>query len=229
MCTDDATRASITGARRAADERHVDHDGGPIVKRANISTRAGNTACKRSLSRTPSSLSTSAHGTWCRASRSPKRPGRCSTRRPRSSASASPRTTGGTSACTGSRAPGSRPSSPGHRPRLDVERPANARGRGRHLGRGAREVPRVPPARRPRDLQGRDLLGAEHQHLPRSALGPRSRDVRRVPAPHGAPGGRVLPRTARGGPSLPEARGHAEALRRPPRARRAAPRLRRGG
>ena len=52
------------------------------------------------------------------------------------------------------------------------------------LRRGAREAPRVPAARQPAALPGAHLLVAEHQHLPRSALGARAGDVRRGSVPH---------------------------------------------
>ncbi len=59
----------------------------------------------------------------------------------------------------------------------------------RHLRRGPRQVQRVRPPRQARHLPGPDLLDAEHQPVPRSALGPRHGDLRRrsVPdRPHGA-------------------------------------------
>ena len=115
----------------------------------------------------------------------------------------------------------------GDRPGGDVERRAAARGRGRDLRRGARQAPRVPAPGRPRHVQGADVLVAQHQHLPRPALGARPRDLRRMPVPDRAAGRRVLPRAAGRRPELPEGRRDAQALRRAQRPRGAAPQLRR--
>ena len=79
----------------------------------------------------------------------------------------------------------------GHRHGRLVRPGADARGRDGHQRRGARQAPRVRAARAARPLPGPDLLVAEHQHLPRPALGPRPGDLRRGPVPHRAHGRRV--------------------------------------
>ena len=53
-------------------------------------------------------------------------------------------------------------------------------------------------------LPGPDLLVAEHQHLPRPALGPRPGDLRRGSVPHRAHGRRVRQGAAGRRPALPE-------------------------
>ena len=63
----------------------------------------------------------------------------------------------------------------GDRPGGHLRRAADARGRDRHQRRGARQAPRVRAARPARPLPGPHVLVAEHQHLPRPALGPRAR------------------------------------------------------
>ena len=108
-----------------------------------------------------------------------------------------------------------------------VRHAPDARGRDRHQRRGARQAPRVRAPRPARALPGPDLLVAEHQHLPRPALGPRPGDLRRRSVPHRAHGRRVRQGTAGRRPALPEGRGHRQALRRAQRPRGGAPRLRR--
>ncbi len=70
-------------------------------------------------------------------------------------------------------------------------------GRG-HQHRGAREAPaRAGGARwKQRNLRGAGLLGAKHQHLPRSALGTGPGDLRRGSVPDGADGRGVRDRDA---------------------------------
>jgi hypothetical protein len=58
-----------------------------------------------------------------------------------------------------------------------------------------------PPAGQPRDLPRADLLVAEHQHLPRSALGPGPGNLRRMPVPD-VPAGRGVREGPAGG-SIP--------------------------
>ena len=66
-------------------------------------------------------------------------------------------------------------------------------------------------------VPGPHLLGAQHQHLPRPALGPRPGDLRRRPVPDGAHG-RGVHRGLQGTTRVPEDRRHRQALRRPQRA-----------
>ncbi len=77
------------------------------------------------------------------------------------------------------------------------------------------------------DLQRADLLVAEHQHLPRSALGPGPGDLRRGPVPHGRHGRRLRQGPAGRRSALPEAGRHAQALCRPQRPRVGPPLVRR--
>ncbi len=74
-----------------------------------------------------------------------------------------------------------------------------------------------------------DLLVAQHQPLPRSALGTRPGNVRRGSVPHRSHGGPVHPWHAGRRSHVPQDRLHGEALRRPQRPRTRPPHLRRGG
>ncbi len=96
-----------------------------------------------------------------------------------------------------------------------------------HLHRGARQVPPGHARRPPRDVLRAHLLGAQRQHLPRSALGTRPGDLRRGSVPHRAHGGRLRHRHAGRRPEVLQGRLHAQALRRPQRAGAAAARLQR--
>ena len=103
-----------------------------------------------------------------------------------------PPTSGGTRRCTASRAPAPRPCfrrRSAWRPRFDptlmheVATAISDEARAKHHEferRGLRGA-----------LPGPDVLVAEHQHLPRSALGPRPGDLRRGSLPHRAHGRRV--------------------------------------
>ena len=82
-------------------------------------------------------------------------------------------------------------------------------------------------ARQAEPLPGPRVLVAEHQHLPRPALGPRAGDLRRRPVPHGRDRHRVRQGHAGRRPALPEDGRDGEALRGPQRPRAAAPRVRR--
>ena len=93
--------------------------------------------------------------------------------------------------------------------------------------RGAREAPRVRAARPARALSGPDVLVAQHQHLPRPALGARPGDLRRGPVPDRPHGRRVRHRPAGRRPALPEGRRDREALRRAQRTGGRSPSLRR--
>ena len=115
----------------------------------------------------------------------------------------------------------------GDRARRHLRRAAAARGRRRDLRRGAREAPRVRAARPARALSGPDVLVAQHQHLPRPALGPRPGDLRRGPVPDRPHGRRVRHRPAGRRPALPEGRRDRQALRRAQRTRGRSPPLRR--
>ena len=96
------------------------------------------------------------------------------------------------------------------------------------LRRGARQAPRVPAPGRSRALQGADVLVAEHQHLPRPALGARPRDLRRGSVPDRRAWASRSVRGLQGDdPRYLKTVATPEALRRTQRPRRAAPRLRR--
>ena len=60
----------------------------------------------------------------------------------------------------------------------------------------------------PRAVRRPDLLVAQHQHLPRSALGARPGDLRRRPLPDRAAGRGLHPRAAGRRPALPQDRRH---------------------
>ena len=80
---------------------------------------------------------------------------------------------------------------------------ADARGRHGDQRRGARQAPRVRAARPARPLPGAHVLVAEHQHLPRPALGTRPGNLRRGPVSHRAHGRRVREGPAGRRPALP--------------------------
>ena len=89
----------------------------------------------------------------------------------------------------------------------------------RHRHRGPGRARAGSARRRLDDLSRPRLLGAQHQHLPRSPLGPRTGDLRRGPVPH-RPHGRRLRHGHAGLRSTLLPRDlHAEALRRAQRAR----------
>ena len=89
--------------------------------------------------------------------------------------------------------------------------------------------PREPRGPRRADLPGAHLLLAEHQHLPRPALGPRAGDLRGGPVPDGQARRRVHHGPAGQRPRSPGGHRHRQALRGSQRPRAAAPRLRREG
>ena len=74
--------------------------------------------------------------------------------------------------------------SAGHRLRRHVGRQSDLPHGHRHLGRVPREVSRVSPPESSPAVSGPHHLVAEHQSLPRSAMGPRAGDVRRRSVPH---------------------------------------------
>ena len=117
----------------------------------------------------------------------------------------------------------------GDRPGGHLGRRADAARRDGDLRRGAGHEQRLAGARQARPLPGPRLLVAEHQHLPRPALGPRPGDLRRGPVPHRRHRHRVRARHAGQRPAVPEDGRHRQALRGPQRTRVAAPRLRRAG
>ena len=92
---------------------------------------------------------------------------------------------GGTRRCTASRGPGG-PRSSRRRSRLAAtwDTDLMLRVATGDLGRGPRHEQRVGGARQAQPLPGPRLLVAQHQHLPRPALGPRAGDLRRGPVPH---------------------------------------------
>ena len=100
-------------------------------------------------------------------------------------------------------------------------------------GHGARGPGQVQPGREGRARRAHDgrpdVLLAEHQHLPRPALGPRAGDLRRGSLPLRPPRGRLHHRHAGRRPRPPGRDGHGEALRRALRPGAAAARLRREG
>ena len=101
---------------------------------------------------------------------------------------------------------------------------------GRDRARGARQVQpgREGRPRRPHDGRA-DVLLAQHQHLPRPALGPRAGDLRRGSLPRGSARRRVHQGHAGRRPGSPRRHGHREALRGALRPGAPAPRLRREG
>ena len=84
----------------------------------------------------------------------------------------------------------------------------------------------VPPGQA-RPLPGPHLLVAQHQHLPRPALGAGAGDVRRGPVPHRPPGRRLREGPAGRRPALLQGHRHRQALRRPQRPGAGPPPLRR--
>ena len=100
-------------------------------------------------------------------------------------------------------------------------------------GHGARGPGQVQPGREGRACRAHDgrpdVLLAEHQHLPRPALGPRAGDLRRGPLPLRPPRGRLHHRHAGRRPRPPGRDRHGQALRRALRPGAAAARLRREG
>ena len=105
---------------------------------------------------------------------------RCAMARPRFRGWACPSTTGGTRGCTGWRFAGNATNFPqaiGMAATWDTA--WCIAWRRRHLHRGARQVQPGAAGGRPRALLRAHLLGAEHQYLSRSALGPRAGDLRR--------------------------------------------------
>ena len=117
--------------------------------------------------------------------------------------------------------------SPGHRQRGHVGCAAAGAHRRRRFHRGPRQVQRRHSPQHARPLLRPHHLVAQHQHLPRPALGPRPGDLRRGPVPDRPP--RHCVRQGHPGrrPALPARHGHAQALRRAQRPRVHAPRSRR--
>ncbi len=102
----------------------------------------------------------------------------------------------------------------GHRSRGHLGYGPDGPHRGYHLHRSARQVQRCDPQRKPRPLLRADVLVAEHQHLPRPALGPRPGDIRRRSVSHGPHGRSVYSRHAGERSALLQSDCHREALRR---------------
>ena len=71
-----------------------------------------------------------------------------------------------------------------HRPRRHLGHGPHLPRRHRHLRRSPRQEQRIRPPRQAQHLSGPHLLDAQHQPLPRSALGPRHGDLRRRSVPH---------------------------------------------
>ena len=113
----------------------------------------------------------------------------------------------------------------GHLRRADASRDGAS-----HGPRGPRQVQPGRARRACRAHDGRpDVLLAEHQHLPRPALGPRPGDLRRGSLPLRPPRGRLHHRHAGRRPRPSGRDGHGQALRRALRPRAPAARLRRQG
>ena len=112
-----------------------------------------------------------------------------------------------------------RPDRPGHgvpagdRARRGLGHRPDAASRHRDLGRGPGHEQHVARARQAQPLPGPRLLVAQHQHLPRPALGPRAGDLRRGPVPHGRHRHRVREGHAGPGPAVPEDGRDRQALR----------------
>ena len=87
----------------------------------------------------------------------------------------------------------------------------------RHLHRSPRQVQRGRPPQHPLHLLRPDHLVAEHQHLSRSALGPRPGDLRRRSLPHQPARRRVRQGPAGRRSQLLQDHRHAQTLRRPQR------------
>ena len=94
-------------------------------------------------------------------------------------------------------------------------------------GRGPGQAPRVRAPGEARPLPGPHLLVAQHQHLPRSALGAGAGDVRGGPVPHGAAGRRLREGPAGRRPAVLQGHRHRQALRGPQRPRAGPPPVRR--
>ena len=102
----------------------------------------------------------------------------------------------------------------GDRPRRHLRRAAHARDGRRHRGRGPGQA---PPVRAPGEawpLPGPHLLVAQHQHLPRPALGAGTGDVRGGPLSHGPAGRRLREGPAGRRPAVLQGHRHRQALRR---------------
>ena len=82
-----------------------------------------------------------------------------------------------------------------------------------------RDEQHVGEARQAQPLPGARVLVAEHQHLPRPALGPRPGDLRRGPVPHRHDRHRLREGHAGQRPALPQDGGDRQALRGPQRPR----------
>ena len=108
----------------------------------------------------------------------------------------------------------------GHRHGGDVGHTADSRRGGCHRHRGAREAQRLrrQARRRQRALLRPHFLDAEHQHLPRPALGPRPGNLRRRPVPDRAARRGVHPWLAGRRSELHQGDGVRETFCRPQRA-----------
>ena len=92
----------------------------------------------------------------------------------------------------------------GHRPGRDLRHaPRCSEMADGDRRRGPGQAPPVRPPGQARAVPGPHLLVAEHQHLPRPALGPRPGDLRRGPLPHRADGRRVREGPAGRRPAIP--------------------------
>ncbi len=78
-----------------------------------------------------------------------------------------------------------------HRPGRDLRCAGHSRDGPRHRHRGTGRARRCDARRRVAHLSRPRLLGAQHQYLPRSALGPRPGNLRRGSLPHRAHGRRL--------------------------------------
>ena len=105
----------------------------------------------------------------------------------------------------------------GDRPRRHLRRAAHPRDGGRDRGRGPRQAPPVRAPGEARPLPGPHLLVAQHQHLPRPALGAGAGDVRGGPLSHEPAGCRLREGPAGRRPALLQGHRHRQALRRPQR------------
>ena len=109
--------------------------------------------------------------------------------------------------------------SAGHRPGRHLRYRPDAPHRRRHLHRSPRQVQRGHSQRQSRPLFRPHLLVAQHQHLSRSALGPRPGDLRRRSVPHRPHGRRLHPGNAGRRSALLQGDRHRQALRRAQRTR----------
>ena len=109
----------------------------------------------------------------------------------------------------------------------DVGCAARQAHRRRRRDRGAGQVQRTAGECRAADLRGADDLVAQHQHLPRSALGAGAGDLRRRPVSDRAARRRLRHRSARARSGASQGDRHAQAFRGPQRPRGRTRRLRR--